>query len=607
MKSRKNQKRSKKRSKPILFSDHFGIDKKQLKQLGIFNPILNFDTKLFVDPVLLKDSSSEILKDSITTFKQFFSDLLTILQASKEKEDLCWREARRRVDFPEYKFTCIGYGSNSIDGSGSGAELNEQILKTAKDMVDAANSNPNMFLLLPLLEEGIGPDRVSDMTQHIIDDDICRFTVEMMKELKIEGDRKYKSRSRTEYYLLRNPYSQAPIKFIPRDILSQLPLADSFGSWLVEAAAHNQELRDKVNELIGNAFHDAKKKDKKETLLQMLKTDKAFFTMVLKTLQESSFEHYDVEKDSEGLHRWLNDSKELVNLKGFQVSQPKANDLASLVFVVEEIITNFKELIEEKELWRMFWTQRGSDFKHVKELYSQMLFYMTCYSWLTAQNSDIRLDYDVDKQIKQLVFKFSLAEKYEVMVLVKHSDNYAGLEETYNKQIKFGKKEGKGFYVVMDFKEEETKQLKIIKKSHEDSCKIIEIDVAHRDENQAIFDFSTVTDEKLKDLGVIEFEGVSAFDHGYIQEKIKGGKNSYQKYKPLKNKVEEICKSELGKGGYSSARELCSGVAEIIETDHMHLLNDFLPYQQSQDEYKDWTRPSFYNWCNAVFKSYDNE
>ncbi len=196
------------KSKPILFSDHFNVDKNELKKLGVFNPILNFDTKLFVDPVLLKSSSSPIIKDSTNTFRKFFSNLLDLLQGSEFENDKCWREAKRRVSFPEYKFTCIGYGSDSINGSGSGAELNDQILISAKEMVDLANKNPTMFLLLPLLEEGIGADRVSDMTQNIIDDNICRFTAEMMKELKLEGNYKHNSKSRTEYQLLHNPFSQ---------------------------------------------------------------------------------------------------------------------------------------------------------------------------------------------------------------------------------------------------------------------------------------------------------------------------------------------------------------------------------------------------------------
>jgi hypothetical protein len=424
----------------------------------------------------------------------------------------------------------------------------------------------------------------------------------MMKELGIEGNYKHKSRSRAEYNLLLNPYSKCPIKLLPSDILSQLPLADNFGNWLVEVSSLNQALRSKVNELVGHSFHEAKKQEKKETLLHKLKADKPFFLMVLKALQEHSFEHYDVEKDSEGLHRWLNDSKELIKLEGFQIFKPKEINLESLVFLVESIVTNFKQLIEERELWRMFWTRRGSDFKHVKELYSQMLFYMVCESWLVAQNSDVSLVYESNKELgKQLAFRFSLAGKYEVVVLVKHSDNSSGLELVYDKQVKFSKKEGRSFYVVMNFKEDEAKQLKAIKSSKEGSCKIVEIDVIQRDEKQGELSFDLP--QLDFDLGVVEFEGIQPFDNIYIEEKRKGGRNSHQKNQELKDKTKELCRREIQKKKYPSALQLCKTVAGRIEKEFTDLLNDFEPYQKGvNDESGDWTKPTFYGWCNDVFK-----
>lgn len=71
------------KSKPILFSDHFNIDEQLLSKLGIFNPILNFDTKLFVEPLLLKSSSSEIIRKGFSTYNKFFADLMILLQTSQ--------------------------------------------------------------------------------------------------------------------------------------------------------------------------------------------------------------------------------------------------------------------------------------------------------------------------------------------------------------------------------------------------------------------------------------------------------------------------------------------------------------------------------------------
>ena len=151
MKSSKKPKGRKKFSvKPILFSDHFGVDKKKIEELGIFNPILNFDTKLFVEPLLLKDSKSEIMRNAIKSYDQFFANILKLLKASKEEGDKMWRAAQTLVYFPEYKATCIGYGSESIHGTGAGGQLSDQILKSARDILEAANGDPDIFLLAPL-------------------------------------------------------------------------------------------------------------------------------------------------------------------------------------------------------------------------------------------------------------------------------------------------------------------------------------------------------------------------------------------------------------------------------------------------------------------------
>jgi len=94
---------------PIHFSDHFNIDKAKLNELGIFDPVLNYDTKVFVEPLLLKKSSDQIIKNSYQNYKRFFSDLLLLLQKSQNIDDKCWQTAKKIVNFPEYQYTCIGY------------------------------------------------------------------------------------------------------------------------------------------------------------------------------------------------------------------------------------------------------------------------------------------------------------------------------------------------------------------------------------------------------------------------------------------------------------------------------------------------------------------
>lgn len=285
------------KNQPQYFSDHFKIDKSKLQELGIFDPILNFDTKVFVEPPLLKKSKNPIIAKSAKTFDDFFITLLRLLKISTQENDKAWRQAKRVVSFPEYKYTCIGYGADSTNGSGSGAYLNDKILQSAKEIVNFAKEDPNIFLILPLLEEGVGADIISDMTQNIVDQDICEFTIDAMQKLDLKPNCQHKARNKIIYDLLQNPFNKCPIKLLPNDILSDLPLADNFDEWLAKMADINGDLRDSINKQIGDSWYAENKSKKKETLLDLLKNDKDFFVEVLKILREHDFSHYDIEED----------------------------------------------------------------------------------------------------------------------------------------------------------------------------------------------------------------------------------------------------------------------------------------------------------------------
>lgn len=53
---------------PITFSKQFKISKVGLDKLGIFNPTLNVDTKLFIDPLLLETCKHPEISSSSEDF-----------------------------------------------------------------------------------------------------------------------------------------------------------------------------------------------------------------------------------------------------------------------------------------------------------------------------------------------------------------------------------------------------------------------------------------------------------------------------------------------------------------------------------------------------------
>ena len=50
------------------------------------------------------------------------------------------------MEFPELKFTCLGYGGQSVSGSGSGAFTTDSVMQTAREIVDLGVDDPDLFV-----------------------------------------------------------------------------------------------------------------------------------------------------------------------------------------------------------------------------------------------------------------------------------------------------------------------------------------------------------------------------------------------------------------------------------------------------------------------------
>src|SRR5436190_6797623 len=123
-------------SNPTPFTAHFGIDRSILDTAGALDPLLNVDTKLFIDPLLLEQSEAIELRSGPTRLRSYFENLLKLLQASRANGDAAWRQADRLMDFREVAATCLGYGAASIHGSAFGPKKRGKVLATAKEIVD---------------------------------------------------------------------------------------------------------------------------------------------------------------------------------------------------------------------------------------------------------------------------------------------------------------------------------------------------------------------------------------------------------------------------------------------------------------------------------------
>jgi hypothetical protein len=411
---------------PKRFSAAFGIDKTKLRQEGVFDPILNADTPLFVDPLLLSKSSTLEFREAYEeTYRPFFADILKLLRASRSMDDLPWKAALKRLSFHEIKGTCLGYGSGSISGSGWGTKLTTRLATTAKQIVDLGIDDPDMFMLLGLFEEDIGPDRISDMVTNVIRNNIARFNQSLATEFDLQTKQLKIGDDLTE--LVENPVLAAgtPVLLLPRDILRDLPIALSWDD-VGRAAYESVQIRERVNKNIGEIWKAKTAQEKQEIKDKVLSSKEAAETWleVMKSIHANA---YDFSNDPEGHIRWMELSESISQTYPKTFSSTTNRNQSELNAFVDQVIEQFRFLVEQKGLWREFW----HDNKSRDEKTAQRLFFAIAYSYCMSNGSDITPEADTGSG--PVDFKFSNGSTVKTLIEVKLSRGQ--VEHGFSKQL----------------------------------------------------------------------------------------------------------------------------------------------------------------------------
>ena len=451
---------------PKLFSEQFQIAPKALEKAGLFNPILNLDTKLFIDPLLLRHSKHEtIAKAGVAEYKRYFEGIISLLSNSQNENDFAWKNAYKQLPEKEIPGTCLGYGINSISGRSIAIKHRNEIIYTANEIIKLGLKDPELFSLLPLFNEGIGPDTISDITTRAILFSLLEFTAQQANIFGI------KTEPRTIYgrivQVIRNPLRpKSFILLIPRDILRNLPFVEKWED-IEQAARFNGELRDRVNRLLAGIFKEKTKNAKKSKIAEILGNKQAMADLI-KVIKECKANSYDFKKDNEGLLVWEKATENINTIlrpDGATYSTTKEG-LANLV---NTIIEQYKFLIENRGLNKLIWKEDAKN--HCKESVAQLLFFAVAHCYCVANDVDISPEMDTGNG--RVDFKFSKGYRKKVIVEIKYSDNHNtvnGYDRQLNEYLK-SEETVLGHYVVLDVGKMGDKEKKLYDKYNKSNSK----------------------------------------------------------------------------------------------------------------------------------------
>lgn len=406
---------------PISFTDKFKIKKELLKKSKTFDPIIDLDTKFFIDPALIELCDEPEFLNANEKIANFFSSIILLIKHCKTKNDMFWKRADKMLSFKEIRGTCLGYSNESTDGNAIGPKLRKDILNTTKELVNAGADAPELFELLGVFQERVGCDRISDLITFILRENIFKYTHRVVESLDIKTT-PY-TFEKQSYRLVINPYNRNPLLLLPEIILSPLPIAKTFED-IDYVCTENQRVRDEINKYVD--INDSKKFTKSD-IRTMMVLNKDFRDALLSAYKSAPREAFDFYKSQSGEYVWYSASQEFVEKFPLQLSKV-VNTVNDVENITKSICAQFKKLVENNGLNKLLYD--GKKPKH--EPAAQLLFLGIADTYCKA--NDIDLSPETNKGRGPIDFKLSRGYTKKVLVEVKLSSSNQ-LEHGFDKQL----------------------------------------------------------------------------------------------------------------------------------------------------------------------------
>lgn len=407
----------------LSYAEYLKIQPKNFYDIGILNPVINSDIRLFIDPRLLKKSKYEIFsKNAVNTYDTFYKNLANDIRAYLKISDEAIKEKARKtiinkLTAKEPAGLGLGYSKVGTNGQGVGKYNAKILFNNALDIYKCVpDIGEKAFSLLNILSEGIGADYIGDITANIILKELASFTENIAKKLNIPT-KKFKIKEK-EFKLPIHPKSKQHknyILFVPQDILSDLPTDASMENVFEGYIDRNEIIRTGVNEKISDILkQDYLKKNRKQSLLfDIFKDDAELINSLAQYMVKLDGNKYDFNVDSKGftlrdrLQEYLNHSDLTIR---------NDDDLKIIKYIIEKFekfVSNNNKLKREL-LWK-------NESEHKPETAWQQIFHTYIDAILFSNNLDVISERET--QSGPVDFCFSKGSKLRVLIELKLSTN----------------------------------------------------------------------------------------------------------------------------------------------------------------------------------------
>jgi hypothetical protein len=400
----------------MLFSEAFDIT--PTKRDDWFDPILDTDTPLFIDPFLIfkEQGSSEWAGAHDQLIGHFDTCFHLIAEGNRNCASVPYKKALRLLTFPEPKEICLGYTKSGTGGAGGGKEYAKLIAEAMEAAIDRGLTDLKHFEELGILNEGIGPDRISDFTCNVLRARLITYTKRVVtrhrlstRPVKIPGAAYDPRRVAwiTEIHQLPwNPYNNRAVLLVPERFLRDLPTINADDWWDNYEA---EQLRDDVNYAVMGRVN-------KKHIVATARRHIGRVTGWARAQESRPPDPYDLPADKNGVYQWDRATRSYVARHPITLEPP--DDDAAFFAVIERVITEFRLYVEEQRGWKLLWNEDGTE-KH--EEAAQLAFLGIARSFCRANN--VVVDREVELGRGPVDFKFSNGYARRALLEIKKLHN----------------------------------------------------------------------------------------------------------------------------------------------------------------------------------------
>lgn len=333
--------------------------------LDFFDANLKYDSKLFVDPFLLKRSP---LEEEQRLYKRFGIYFEEALRRTLAVQSSGMRRLIHYLTFHEPKEINLGYTKFFNRGSGlstvfANSLANFFIGGAAERLISERNLYPDQEInpeVFAAFADDVGEDRISDLTVNLIMDYLVSYTQKQCSQLGIPANKilpvnqtyDYEEKNWTggqSYRLPENPiHPGEPIVFVPKRLLrASVPVKANIKQKVTGILSRDPILANKFQTLISKTLDNISIQE----IRDVLSTEESVLRQYLISLASQERDKYD----------FVSDPLQYLAIKRYAnyfhgISWPEAPAKCDdLLGHVQNLVNLFRECFERRGQWRDTW------------------------------------------------------------------------------------------------------------------------------------------------------------------------------------------------------------------------------------------------------------